>query len=193
MSPDDLWQELSARYTRDVAHFFATFLINLTGRAICEEVGGSRLMVGYNREDVAAELLFCLINGRRPMPFPVRRTGTTDVLMPVWDVPKGMLDACYPRFSEENYSERVDSSAVRRSSIYYMAHGLDALVPQMSLSLMTGVKKLMDDLEGWQQLAEVDGSPLMHTGHGDERQLHELLGTLGRYFPNWRLGGQEEK
>ncbi|MFR9723861.1 hypothetical protein ACL02R_10915 [Streptomyces sp. MS19] len=144
-------------------------------------------MVGYNREDVAAELLFCLINGRRPMPFPVRRTGGTDVLMPVWDVPKAMLDACYPKFSEENYSERVDCSAVRRSSIYYMAHGLDALVPSMSLSLMTGVKQLMDQVNGWEQLEKVEGSPLMHTGYGDRDQQAELLERLARYFPSWNL------
>ncbi|MFB8084848.1 hypothetical protein [Streptomyces sp. NPDC055992] len=185
--PDALWRELSSRYSPDLAHFFATFLINLAGRAICEETGSSRLMVGYNREDIAAELLFCLVNGRRPMPYPIRRTGGTDVLMPVWDVPKGMLDACYPRFSEENYSERVDSSAVRRSSIYYMAHGLDALVPSMSLSLMTGVKRLMDQLNGWEQLTEIGGSPLMHTGYGDQEHVNELLSTLARYFPAWHL------
>lgn len=191
--PDELWQELSERYSVDLAHFFATFLINLTGRALCEEIGGSRLMVGYNREDIAAELLFCLINGRRPMPYPVRRTGTVDVLMPVWDIPKGMLDACYPRFSEQNYSERVDSTAVRRSSIHYMAHGLDALVPSMSLSLMSGIKGLMDDLGGWQRLTEVGGSPLMHTGYGDPRHQDELLRTLAGYFPRWQLGAQEPK
>lgn len=191
--PDELWRELSARYGPDLAHFFATFLINLTGRAICEEIGGSRLMVGYNREDIAAELLFCLINGRRPLPFPVRRTGATDVLMPVWDIPKGVLDACYPHFSEQNYSERVESSAVRRSSIYYMAHGIDALVPSMSLSLMSGVKALMNDLGGWQQLTQVNGSPLMHTGYGDPRQRDELLGMLAGYFPGWQLGVEAPK
>lgn len=184
-SPERLWQELSERYTADLAHFFGTFFINLAGRAICEEVNGSHLLVGYNREDIMAELLFCLMNGRRPMPFPRRRTGSTDVLMPVWDVPKNMLDACYPHYSEINYSERVDSSAVRRSSIYYMSHCLDALVPQMSMSLMTGTAQLMEELNGWQELTQIDGTPLMHTGYGDPNEQEELLRLLQRYFPAW--------
>ncbi|MEU8569286.1 hypothetical protein AB0C51_13155 [Streptomyces pathocidini] len=184
-SPDRLWEELSNRYTTDLAHFFGTFFINLTGRAICDEVNGSHLLVGYNREDVMAELLFCLMNGRRPLPFPKRRTGSTDVLMPVWDVPKNMLDSCYPHYSEVNYSERVDSSAVRRSSIYYMSHCLDALVPQMSMSLMTGTAKLMEELGGWQELTPIEGTPLMHTGYGNADEQAELLSLLKRYFPRW--------
>ncbi|MEU5840064.1 hypothetical protein ABZ820_41355 [Streptomyces diacarni] len=184
-SPQCLWEELSGRYTADLAHFFGTFFINLVGRAICGEVDGSHLLVGYNREDVMAELLFCLMNGRRPMPFPIRRTGATDVLMPVWDVPKSMLDACYPHYSEVNYSERVDSSAVRRSSIYYMSHALDALVPQMSMSLMTGTAKLMDELGGWQELTPIEGTPLMHTGYSNPAEQAELLSLLNRYFPRW--------
>ncbi|MFB7630432.1 hypothetical protein ACFC0M_05710 [Streptomyces sp. NPDC056149] len=185
-SPEHLWEELSNKYTADLAHFFGTFFINLAGRAICEEVNGTRLLVGYNREDIMAELLFCLMNGRRPMPFPKRRTGSTDVLMPVWDVPKNMLDSCYPHYSEINYSERVDSSAVRRSSIYYMSHCLDALVPQTSISLMTGTAKLMDQLGGWQELTPIAGTPLMHTGYGDPEEQAELLTMLQRYFPGWR-------
>lgn len=185
-SPQRLWAELSDRYTADLAHFFGTFFINLVGRAICEEGEGSHLLVGYNREDVMAELLFCLMNGRRPMPFPKRRTGATDVLMPVWDVPKNMLDACYPHYSEANYSERVDSSAVRRSSIYYMAHCLDALVPQMSMSLMTGTAKLMDEVDGWQELTPITGTPLLHTGYGDAGEQTELIKLLERHFPYWQ-------
>ncbi len=192
-SPERLWEELSDRYSADLAQFFGTFFINLAGRASCEEVGGSHLLVGYNREDVMAELLFCLMNGRRPMPFPKRRTGSTDVLMPVWDVPKNMLDACYPHYSEINYSERVDSSAVRRSSIYYMAHSLDALVPQMSMSLMAGTAKLMDELAGWQDLTPVDGTPLMHTGYGDPEEQTELVNLLARYFPQWHLGAERSR
>jgi hypothetical protein len=105
--------------------------------------------------------------------------------MPVWDIPKNMLDLCYPHYSEVNYSERVHSSAVRRSSIYYMAHCLDALVPQMSMSLMSGTSKLMDELGGWQELTLIEGTPLMHTGYGDPGEQGELATLLGRYFPRW--------
>lgn len=185
-SPKELWEEFSSKYGPDSSHFFGTFLVNLVGRAICEEVSGSHLLVGYNREDIMAELLFCLINGRRPMPFPRRRTGSVDVLMPVWDIPKNLLDSCYPHYSETNYSERVDSTDVRRSSIYYLAHCLDALVPQMSLSLMSGVAKLMDRLEGWQEVSSIPGTPLLHTGHGQTGEQEAVIGLLSRYFRQWQ-------
>ncbi|WP_245691076.1 hypothetical protein [Sinosporangium album] len=185
-SPAELWEEFSATYGADTSHFFGTFLVNLAGRAVCSITGARHLLVGYNREDLAAELLFCLINGRRPMPYPIRRTGEVDVMMPVWDVPKSMLDACYPRISEVNYSERVDATAMRRSSIYYLAHCLDSLVPQMSLSLMSGVRALMDDLDGWQRLSPIPGTPLLHTGHGDPDSQSGIVDMLSRYFPQWQ-------
>lgn len=190
-SPSELWEEFSRSYGPDSSHFFGTFFVNLAGRAVCSTTGARHLLVGYNREDLMAELLFCLINGRRPMPYPVRRTGEVDVMMPVWDVPKHLLDSCYPKFSEINYSERVDSTSMRRSSIYYLAHCLDALVPQMSLSLMAGVRTLMDDLDGWQRLSSIPGTPLVHTGHGDPDTQAEMIGLLNRYFPQWKPGSDQ--
>lgn len=186
-SPEALWRELRSTYGEDSAHFFGTWLLNLVGRALNREIGGTRLLMGYNREDVMAELLFCLMNGRRPLPYPKRRTGDVDCFMPVWDVPKVLLDSCYPQVSEVNYSER-DRTAPRRSSIYYQAHALDAIVPQMSLSLMTGVRDLMDSLNGWETLEEIDGTPLVHTGHGDPEERKALVSLLSRYFPDWAVG-----
>lgn len=105
--------------------------------------------------------------------------------MPVWDVPKSLLDACYPSVSESNYAERVDSTAVRRSSIYYLAHCLDALVPQMSLSLMSGIKSLMDATGGWQELSHVGATPLLQTGHGNTPEQSTMVELLMEHFPHW--------
>ncbi|MFC9088047.1 hypothetical protein [Nocardiopsis dassonvillei] len=187
-SPEALWREVRSTYGADASHFFGTWLLNMVGRALNREIGGACLLMGYNREDVMAELLFCLMNGRRPLPYPKRRIGHVDCFMPVWDVPKVLLDSCYPRVSEVNYSERIDSTAPRRSSIYYQAHALDAIVPQMSLSLMTGVRDLMDSLNGWETLEEIDGTPLVHTGHGDPGERKALVRLLSRYFPDWSVG-----
>lgn len=185
-SPVVLWEELSKQYGSDTSHFFGTFLVNLVGRGICEEVSGDSLCLGYNREDIMAELLFCLMNGRRPLPFPVRRVGSVNCVFPVWDIPKNLLDGCYPQYSERNYSERVDSTTVQRSSIYFIAHCLDALVPQLSISLMRGVEKLMNDTDGWQELSSVPGTPLVHTGIGEDHTEMQILDLLGRFFPNWQ-------
>lgn len=187
-SPEALWREVRSTYGPDSSHFFGTWLLNMVGRALNRTIGGTSLLMGYNREDVMAELLFCLMNGRRPLSYPKRRTGDVDCFMPVWDVPKVLLDSCYPQVSEVNYSERIDRTAPRRSSIYYQAHALDAIVPQMSLSLMTGVRDLMDSLNGWQTLEAIDGTPLLHTGHGDPGERKALVNLLARYFPDWSVG-----
>ena len=65
------------------------------------------------------------------------------------------------------------------------AHALDAIVPQMSLSLMTGVRTMMDSLEGWEELEAVDGTPLLHTGHGNPEGRGALVTLLSRHFPDW--------
>ena len=192
-SPEALWREIRSAYGADSSHFFGTWLLNMVGCALNREIGGSSLLMGYNREDVMAELLFCLMNGRRPLPYPKRRTGDVDCFMPVWDVPKVLLDSCYPQVSEVNYSERIDSTAPRRSSIYYQAHALDAIVPQMSMSLMAGVRDLMDSLNGWQTLEEIDGTPLLHTGHGDPEGRKALVSLIARYFPDWSVSRAEQQ
>lgn len=110
--------------------------------------------------------------------------------IPVTTVPAALpadalLDACYPEYSERNYSERDDLTTTQRSSVYFLAHCVDALAPQLSISLMTGVKRLMDDIDGWQQLFPVVGTPLMTTGQADRQVQDDVLGLLHRYFPSW--------
>ncbi len=185
-SPAKLWREFADQYGSDTSHFFGTFFVNLVGRRICEQIASQHLLLGYNREDILAELLFCLMNGRRPMPFPIRGMNAVKCVLPVWDIPKAMLDACYPHYSESNYTERVDTTTVQRSSIYFIAHCLDALVPQLSISLMSGIQRLMTDLGGWQELLPIDGTPLMHTGQGGELSEAEVITMLRQYFPEWQ-------
>lgn len=182
-SPDTLLRTFTSRYGDDTSHFFATFLIALVGRRLCEELESPYFCLGYNREDVLAELLFCLINGRRPLQFPVRRLGNVCAVFPVWDLPKYVLDGCYPEFSRANYAERDDSTTVQRSAVYFLAHSVDALVPQISVSLMSGVSALMDDLDGWQALVPLDGTALLTTGLGDKRVEDDVLELLGSFFP----------
>ncbi|MBB5159652.1 hypothetical protein [Saccharopolyspora phatthalungensis] len=186
-SPVELWHEFAAQHGPDTSHFFGTFLINLVGRRICDQINSQHLLLGYNREDVLAELLFCLINGRRPMAFPLRRMNAVNCVLPVWDVPKAILDACYPQYSESNYAERVDTTTAQRSSIYFIAHCVDALVPQLSISLMQGIARLMDDLDGWQTLFPIAGTPLLRTGQGEDLSEAEVLAMLRRFFPSWQL------
>jgi hypothetical protein len=56
----------------------------------------------------------------------------------------------------------------------------------MSLSLMSGITKLMNEIGGWQELARVSGTPLLHTGHGNADRQRELVELLSRHFPQWQ-------
>jgi hypothetical protein len=125
------------------------------------------------------------MNGRRPLPYPVRRMGNVNCLFPLWQMPKHLLDACYPRYSVSNYRERVDTTTPQRSAIYFLAHCLDALGPQISLSLMEGVAALMDSINGWEELSPINGTPLMRTQWSDADTENQVLGLLRDYFPDW--------
>jgi hypothetical protein len=130
-----------ARYGRNTAHFFATYMISAVARRLCDEHGATDYCLGFNREDVLAEMLFSVLNGRRPLEFPVRRFGGKRLLMPVWDVPKLVLDACYPEFSRQNYEHRI-STTPQRGLIYFLAHALDGLYNNLGLSLMAGMAEI---------------------------------------------------
>ncbi len=185
-SPQALWDRFRRDFGPDTVHFFGTFFVNLVGRRLCQEREIRNLAVGYNREDLTAELLFCLLNGRSPLPYPVRRMGTVDCLFPLWEIPKHLLDACYPRYSASNYKERVDSTTPQRSAIYVLAHALDAIQPQLSLSLLKGVSRLMNEADGWAPLAPIEGTPLMRTGMSDLDTEDQVLGLLREYFADWK-------
>jgi len=64
--------------------------------------------------------------------------------MPLWEIPKIILDACYPKYSIENYQERMDTTTFQRGIIYYLAHSIDNIYNiynNLGLSLMYGVQK----------------------------------------------------
>jgi hypothetical protein len=133
------------------AHFFATHMISLAGRAICRELGTSEYCLGFNREDVLAETLFSVLNGRPPLAFPVRRFGDIRLLMPVWEIPKLVLDACYPDFSKRNYEQRIPTTP-QRGLIYFLAHAVEGVYSNLGLSLMVGLGRIFDG--AWPKLRE---------------------------------------
>lgn len=51
---------------------------------------------------------------------------------------------------------------------------------------MRGIHRLMTDLGGWQELLPLHGTPLMHTGQGDEQSETEVITMLCRFFPEWQ-------
>lgn len=146
-----LYAAFLARFGHNTAHFFATHMISLAGRAICREVGTNEYCLGFNREDVLAEALFSVLNGRAPLAFPVRRFGDIWLLMPVWEIPKLVLDACYPDLSKRNYEQRIPTTP-QRGLIYFLAHAIEGVYSNLGLSLLVGLNRIFDG--AWPPLRE---------------------------------------
>jgi len=177
------FEAFSAHYGRNAVHFFGTFIISAVARALCREVSSAEYCLGFNREDVLAELLYSLLNGRRPLAFPVRCFGAFRLLMPVWDVPKRLLDACYPAYSARNYNERADTTTAQRSLIYYLAHGIEDVYPNLGLSLMQGIRRLY--AETWSQLRHDTAWDLYVSEYAEHAEVAAVQEFLARHFnPN---------
>jgi hypothetical protein len=150
-------------------------MISLAGRAICRELRTSEYCLGFNREDVLAEALFSVLNGRPPLAFPVRHFGDIRLLMPVWEIPKLVLDACYPDFSKRNYEQRI-ATTPQRGLIYFLAHAVEGVYSNLGLSLMAGLGRIFED--AWPTLRE-DPAFDLHTeqivGHAELSAAREFL------------------
>jgi hypothetical protein len=179
-SLDELYADFSAVFTSEALHFFGTFLVLRTARRLAKERGHRDLAFGYNREDLLAEALFMVMNGNHPLPFPVRPVGAHRVVMPVWRVPKLLLDACHPRFSLENYRERDPHTTRQRSLVFFLAHSMDSAYPSLGLSLLTGLSAAFAD--NWGTLSHVDDLDVFVTEQASKENVEQVRELLSRHF-----------
>ncbi len=176
----NFYLEFSEKFGSNTSHFFATHLISLVARRLGSQLGTNEYCLGFNREDVLAELLFSLINGQKPLAFPVRMFGDTKLLMPLWEIPKVILDACYPEYSSENYQERMDTTTFQRSIIYYLAHSVDESYNNFGLSLMHGVRNLFED--SWSKISHEESFDLYISEYADPERVEEVKKVLKKFF-----------
>lgn len=183
-SLDSLYADFSEAFSNEALHFFGTFLILRCARRIAEERGLTNLAFGYNREDLLAEALFMVMNGNRPLPFPVRPIGGHRVVMPVWKTPKLLLDACHPRFSLENYRERDPFTTRQRSLAFFLAHSMDSAYPAFGLSLLTGISKAFEG--AWGELTHVTELDLFITEQASKQSIEQVGELLAKHFDTSR-------
>lgn len=176
----DFFDEFSKSFGSNTADFFGTYFVSLIARRLCKKHETNEYCLGFNREDILAELLFSLMNGHKPLSFPVREFGSTKLLMPLWEIPKQILDACYPKYSIENYQERMDSTTFQRSIIYYLAHAIEDSYNNLGLSLMKGIKKLFSD--DWSKLKYDKDWNLYISEYAEKEKVEEVKNLLKKYF-----------
>jgi hypothetical protein len=179
-SLDELYTDFKAAFTNEALHFFGTFLILRTARKLATEHAMSDLAFGYNREDLLAEAMFMIMNGNSPLALPVRPIGPHRVVMPVWQVPKLLLDACHPGFSLENYRERDPFTTRQRSLAFFLAHTLDSSYPSFGLSMLKGIAATFDDR--WGALTLDDDLDVFVTEQADDDSVARVRSVLNRHF-----------
>lgn len=178
----ECYREYCQKFGSNTSHFFGTYLISLLARKLCAEQKTEEYILGFNREDLLAELIYSLMNGQKPLEFPIRRFGNIKLLMPPWEVPKRILDACYPKYSLSNYQEREmdDRGTFQRNLIYYLAHGIDDVYPNLGLSLMNGIKRLFSG--SWPTFEQNKDLDLFISEYADKSTISEMENFLSKYF-----------
>lgn len=174
-----LYHSFLERYGPATSHFLATFLISAAARRLCQRHKTHEYCLAFNREDLLAELLFSVMNGRRPLAFPIRRFGLYRLLMPVWEIPKRVLDACYPDYSLENYEHRI-STTPQRGLIYFLAHAIEDIHPNLGLSLMQGLREIFADQ--WKALERDEAFDIYPDSLASQAELAEARAFLAEHF-----------
>jgi hypothetical protein len=99
--------------------------------------------------------------------------------MPVWEVPKLVLDACYPDFSKRNYEHRIPTTP-QRGLIYFLAHAIEGVYSNLGLSLMAGLGQIFED--AWPALREDPAFDLHVEQVGGDEGLAAAREFLGEHF-----------
>lgn len=179
-SLEELYADFRIAFGQEALHFFGTFLILKAARIIGHARGFADLAFGYNREDLLAELLFMLMNGRPPLSYPIRPIGEQRIIMPVWKVPKLLLDACHPTFSLENYRERDPHTTRQRSLAFYLGHALDSIYPGFGMSILEGSNQAF--AENFGQLTHNLELDVFVTSDATPERLGLVTEVLSKHF-----------
>ena len=100
------------------------------------------IVTGLNLEDILAECLFSTIKGSIPPPFPVRPIDGIPFWHPLYQIPKKIIDGCYPKYSLQNYNDRYPSKMLGRAIPYYLAQSMHGLIPGVEFDLLEGFKEI---------------------------------------------------
>lgn len=133
------------------------------------------MITGLNLEDLLAESFFQITKKKLPLPFPVREIDGINLWFPLYEVPKKILDGCYPKFSLENYEQRNPDKLINRAIPYYFA--------QMSASILPGYE--FDLLNGFKELSKQNTKPFVFDkdlGFSTTEPISEELKGKWKYF-----------
>jgi tRNA(Ile)-lysidine synthase TilS/MesJ len=107
-----------------------------------QNLGGGNIVTGLNLEDVLADGLMRVLEGKLPIPFPRRVIDGVSIFYPLYKCPKRILDGCFPKYSLENYEDRYPSHLNGRAIAYCFAQSLNSFIPGLEFDLLSGLEKI---------------------------------------------------
>ncbi len=119
-----------------------TFIVRKVLQYYVEKTNAQCMVTGLNLEDLLAESLFQVTKGKLPLPFPVRNIDNIKLWYPLYEVPKKILDGCYPKFSLQNYEQRNADKLINRAIPYYYSQMISGFVPGFEFDLLNGFEKI---------------------------------------------------
>jgi tRNA(Ile)-lysidine synthase TilS/MesJ len=105
-------------------------------------LGGGCIVTGLNLEDLLADGLMRILEGKMPMPFPRRVIDGVSIFYPLYKCPKRILDGCFPKYSLENYEDRYPSHLNGRAVAYCFAQSVNSFIPGLEFDLIKGLETL---------------------------------------------------
>lgn len=143
LPPSEDWTSSFENYFPLVdLEIIGTLAIRLSLLHVANKMDANYIMLGYNLEDILAESFMQLVKGKLPLPFPIRIIDGKEFVYPLYNVPKKIVDGCYPKFSIENYENRFPSKLKNRAYFYYIAQMMHNIIPSLEFDLIKGFQKL---------------------------------------------------
>lgn len=121
-----------------------TLAIRRVLAAEATRLGTSVIVTGLNLEDLLADALMRILEGKVPLPFPKRVIDGISVIYPLYMCPKRILDGCFPKYSLENYEDRYPSRLDGRAIAYVLAQSMNPLIAGIEFDLLRGLERLSE-------------------------------------------------
>lgn len=119
-------------FPNDEAEVIGTYWVQELNIRIAEENSRSGIIFGYNQEDVIADKFYQLLSGKLLPAYPIRELDTVDLISPLAQAPKKLIDALDLDNSIRNYAQRVPSVSYLRTSLYMLAYMLIEQFPAVA-------------------------------------------------------------
>lgn len=119
-------------FPTDEPEVMLTYWVQNLNFSVAREAGRRGIILGYNQEDVIADRLYQVMTAKPLGNFPIRNVGEFDVLAPLCQIPKKMLDAMDFANSMRNYNIRAPSISYLRSSLYLLAYHIAEQFPALA-------------------------------------------------------------